>query len=195
MKNDLFYSTKQAVKYWWVSILVGILAVLVGIWCISTPLTTIVALAMVFAAIFLISGISQIVFAISNNKLLKAWGWTLVSGIIDLIFGIILVAMPIEVTTLMLTYFVGFWVMFQSILGIGTSVELQRNGIKGWGWLLALAILGVLMSFIFILSPIFTTGFIVAIVSISFISYGIFRVYLGFKLRSLHKHMDEIEKI
>ncbi len=194
MKNDLFYSAKQAVKFWWVSILVGVLAVALGIWSLITPLTTLVALTLVFAITFFVSGIFEIAFALSNKKVLKGWGWTLISGIIDLIFGLILVAMPVEVIALVLTYFVGFWVMFQSIWAIGSAAELQRNGVKGWGWLMALAVLGVIMSFIFIMSPAFTTGFIIALVSISFISYGFFRIYLGFKLKSLHKEMDEIEK-
>lgn len=194
MKNDLFYSAKKAVKFWWVSILIGLLALALGIWFIFTPLTTLVALAIVFAAAFLVSGIFEIIFAISNKNVLKGWGWTLASGIIDLMFGLILIAMPIDVLTLLLAYFVGFWVMFQSIWAIGTSAELQRNGVKGWGWLMALAILGVIMSFIFIMSPVFATGFIIALVSISFISYGCFRIYLGCKLKSLHNEMEKYEK-
>ncbi len=194
MKNDLFYSTKQAVKYWWISLLIGLLAVGLGIWCMATPLSTLVALVLVFAATFFVSGLFEIAFAISNRKLLRNWGWTLASGILDLAFGIILIAMPPEVIALVMAYFVGFWVMFQSVWGIGTAAELQRNGVKGWGWLMALAILGVLMAFIFIVSPAFTTTFIIALVSISFIFYGIFRIYYAFRLRSLHKELDELDK-
>lgn len=193
MRNDLFYSGKQAVKNWWVSLLIGVVAVALGIWCAVTPLTTLVALTIVFAVAFLVSGISEIVFAVSNQKVLKGWGWTLASGIIDLVFGFILISLPVEAIALVLTYFVGFWIMFQSIWAIGTSVELQRNNVRGWGWLLALAIAGVIMSIIFILSPVFTTGFIIWIISLSIIIYGIFRIYLGFKLRSLHKEMEELE--
>jgi len=194
MKNDLFYSTKQAVKYWWISLLIGLLAVGLGLWCMATPLSTLVALVLVFAATFFVSGLFEIAFAISNRKLLRNWGWTLASGILDLAFGIILIAMPPEVIALVMAYFVGFWVMFQSVWGIGTAAELQRNGVKGWGWLMALAILGVLMAFIFIVSPAFTTTFIIALVSISFIFYGIFRIYYAFRLRSLHKELDELDK-
>ncbi|MFV0330872.1 MAG: HdeD family acid-resistance protein [Dysgonomonas sp.] len=194
MKNDLFYSTKQAVKYWWISLLIGLLAVGLGIWCMATPLSTLVALVLVFAVTFFVSGLFEIAFAISNRKLLRNWGWTLASGILDLAFGIILIAMPPEVIALVMAYFVGFWVMFQSVWGIGTAAELQRNGVKGWGWLMALAILGVLMAFIFIVSPAFTTTFIIALVSISFIFYGIFRIYYAFRLRSLHKELDELDK-
>ncbi len=194
MKNDLFYSVKQAVKYWWVSLLIGLLAIMLGIWCLTSPWTTIIALSIVFSITFLVSGIFEIIFAVSNRNTLKGWGWTLVSGIINLLFGIILISMSPAVIAIVLSYFVGFWVMFQSIWGIGAAVELQRNGAKGWGWLLTLAILGVILSFIFIMSPVLTSGFIVALISISFISYGFFRIYLGVKLKSLHKEMENIEK-
>lgn len=194
MRNDLFYSARKAVKHWWVSVLIGLLAVALGIWCLMTPISTLVALTLVFAVTFFVSGLFEIIFAFANKKVLKGWGWTLVSGIIDLIFGLILIAMPVQIIAIVLTYFVGFWVMFQSIWAIGTAAELQRNGVKGWGWLMALAILGVIMAFVFIMSPAFTTGFIIALISISFISYGIFRIYLGIKLRSLHKELEEIEK-
>lgn len=194
MRNDLFYSVKQAVKYWWVSLLIGLLAIMLGIWCLTSPWTTITALSIVFSVTFFVSGVFRIIFAVSNRNTLKSWGWTLVSGIIDLLFGIILISMSPAIIAIVLSYFVGFWVMFQSIWGIGGAVELRRNGAKGWGWLLILAVLGVILSFIFIMSPVLTSGFIVALISISFISYGFFRIYLGMRLKSLHKEMEKIEE-
>lgn len=194
MKNDLFYSVKQAVKHWWVSLLIGLLAIGLGIWCIVSPWATISALAIVFAINFLVSGIFEIIFAFSNKNTLKGWGWTLVSGVIDLLFGFILISMPPAAIALVLSYFIGFWLMFQSIWGIGSAAELQRNGVKGWAWLMALAIVGVLMSFLFIMSPALTSGFIVSLVSISFIAYGTFRIYLGIRLKSLHKDIEELDQ-
>ncbi|MDR2950525.1 MAG: DUF308 domain-containing protein [Prevotella sp.] len=71
MKNDLFYSVKQAVKYWWVSLLLGLLAIGLGIWCLASPWATITALAIVFAISFLVSGVFEIIFAFSNKNTLK----------------------------------------------------------------------------------------------------------------------------
>ena len=193
MKNELLGSLKQAVRYWWVSLLVGILAIGLGIWCISAPWATIIALSFVFAISFIASGLMEIIYAVSNRDAITGWGWTLASGIIDLMFGIIILALPPEIITLILSYFIGFWIMFRSIWGIGSAADLQRMNIKGWGWLMALAIFGVIMSLVFILSPTFTAGFIVALVSISFASYGIFRIYLAFKLKAFGKEMKEAE--
>ncbi|MDR2039922.1 MAG: DUF308 domain-containing protein [Bacteroidales bacterium] len=190
--ENLIHSVKQAVKYWWVSLLVGILALILGIWSIATPDVTLVALTYVFIFAFFISGILEIVFAISNREIHSGWGWTLASGIIDLLFGILLLALPLPLITTILIYFVGFWILFRSIWAIGDSVQLQRFGVKGWGWLLAFAILSIIFSFFFLISPMFGGVFIVAFVSVAFISYGIFRIYLSIKLRSLHKDVEKI---
>lgn len=192
MKTDLLDSARRAVKYWWMSLIIGVLALGIGVWCIFKPVEALLALTILFVVSFLISGILEIIFALSNKDSLHGWGWTLASGIIDLLLGIILLCIPIE-TPLIMIYFVGFWIMFQSVWAIGAAVDLQRIKVSGWGWLLALAILGLIFSFVFIVSPGFGGGFIVVLMSVSFIIYGIFRIYLSFRLKSIKDRIDEIE--
>ncbi len=192
MKNELLQITKQAVKYWWTSLLIGILSIILAIWCMAAPATTLALLGAFFIAGFLISGIFEIIFAVSNRDTSNGWGWTLASGIIDILFALILMATPLG-TIATLIFFVGFWAMFQSIWGIGSAIELQRNGIKGWGWVLALGILGLIFSFVLITNPIFAAEFIIYLLAFTLISYGILRIYYGFRLRSVGKKIEEIE--
>ena len=194
MKNDFFFSVKQAVKYWWVSPIIGIIAIILGFWCIANPGETLAVLGALFIAGFLASGIFEIIFAISNKNTLKGWGWTLASGIIDILFGLILLAIPLS-TIAALLFFVGFWIMFKSIWSISSSIELQRNGIKGWGWLLAYGILGLILSFVLIVNPIFAATFIIYLLAFALLSYGIMRIYLGFRLRSVHKVFDDLDNL
>lgn len=193
MENQFLDSVKNAVKYWWSSLLLGILAIILGIWAVATPDVTLVTLSYLFVWAFFIGGILEIVFAVSNKNMLSGWGWTLSSGIIDILFAILLMAMPLPVITTIFIYVIGFWIMFRSIWTIGESVELQKLGVPGWGWMLALGILSVLFSILFIMSPIFSGAFIVVLVSIALIIYGIFRIYLSFKLKSIHKYIKKIE--
>lgn len=194
MKNDLFFSVKQAVKYWWVSPLVGIIAIFLGLWCIANPGETLAVLGMLFIASFFISGIFEIFFAFLNRNTLKGWGWTLASGLINIVFGLILLSISIG-TIAVLLFLVGFWVMFQSIWSISSSIELRRNGVKGWGWLLTFGILGLILSFILIVNPVFAATFIIYILAFTLLSYGIMRIYLGFKLRSVHKVFDDLDNL
>ncbi len=184
MKNDLMDAARSAVKNWWVSLIIGILSLGLGIIFLAKPLDALITLSILFVAGFLVTGLFEIIFAVSNKDSLNGWGWTLASGIIDLLLGILLFSTP-GITPMIMAYFVGFWIMFQSIWAIGMSCELQKIGVKDWGWLLALAILGIIFSFVFIMSPAFAAEFIVSLAVIAFILYGIFRIYLAFKFKSI----------
>lgn len=190
MENDLINTARQAMRYWWLSLLIGLLSLGLGIWCIFQPVDALLVLTLLFVTSFFVAGILEIVFAISNKDVLNGWGWTLANGIIDLILGGLLLAIPAS-TPFIMIYFVGFWIMFQSIWGIGMSCDLQRMKVNGWGWFLTLAILGLIFSFIFIMSPGFGGEFIVAFASVAFIFYGVFRIYLGVKLKSFKNRIDE----
>lgn len=193
MKNDLLDTARAAVKNWWMSLIIGILSIVLGILFIAKPIDGFITLAIVFVVSFFVAGLFEIIFAISNRQVLNGWGWTLVSGIIDILLGILLIQIP-ESTPYIMVYFVGFWIMFQSIWGIGMSCDLQRVGVSGWRWLLALAILGLLFSFIFIASPIYyTSGFILALAAVAFIMYGIFRIYLSIKLKSFKNKVNDLK--
>lgn len=185
-------SMKRAVKNWWVSLLVGILTIGLGILCFIAPDKSLLGLTYVFVAIFLIAGILDIFFAVSNRKYTYGWGWTLAAGILEMLFGILLLVLPTQVITGILIYVVGFWILFRSIWGIGESCQLQMMGVKGWGWLLALSILCVLLSFFYLLSPVFGGIFIVIFIGISMVVYGIFRILMAFELRRIGKDVEEI---
>lgn len=194
MKNYFLTEIKEAVKNWWVSLLVGILAIVVGIWTFFTPGQSLAALTVLFEVALIVAGILEIIFAISNRKVLYGWGWSLTAGILELLLGVMLIAMPMPSVAVILIYVVGFWILFRSIWSIGASFDLHQVGIRGWGWLLAMGILMALFSFLFLLSPAFGGIFIVVFVGIALLVYGIFRIVLAFDLKALYKDIKDVEK-
>ncbi|HUN54759.1 MAG TPA: DUF308 domain-containing protein [Smithella sp.] len=185
-------TVKNAVKYWWISLLLGILFVLMGGWVLITPLSSYLALAILFSVTFFVSGIFEIIYAISNHNNLEGWGWTLTGGIIYFLIGMLLIPNP-ALSMGILPYFVGFGVLFYSFMAMGAAFDLKSYGISTWGWLLALAILGALFSFILLWNPVFAGATIVVWTALAFISIGIFRIVLSFKLRRLHKFTKDFQ--
>lgn len=184
-------SMKKAVKNWWVSLLVGVLAIIMGIWCFTAPGASLVGMTYVFIVGFLLGGIMDVCFAVSNRNNMYGWGWNLAGGIFEILLGVMLLAMPTLFVTGILVYMVGFWILFRSIWGIGESCQLQILGVKGWGWLLALSILCLILSFFYLLSPGFGKGiFVVALVGSSMLLYGIFRIVMAFQLRKIGKEIN-----
>jgi len=191
MRTEIFNYLSQRARNWWVSLLVGMLAVVLGIWCLATPMTTLVAITYVFIAGFLVSGILDLVFAISNRQVLAGWGWTLAGGIIDLLFAFLLMCFPLPVVTTILVYFIGFWILFRSIWTIGIASEL--NNYVNSTWLLVSGILSLLFAIFYLFSPTFNGIFVVALVGIAFLFYGIFRILLSFQLRKINKSFKGID--
>ena len=144
------------------------------------------ALSILFAITFLISGGLGIGYAISNRNILPGWGWSLAAGIAELLIGILLVV-RLDVTVIVLALFVGFAILFRSIMAIIWSVELKDLPASGWGSLMALGILGVLFAFILLWNPFLGGLTVVVYTSVAFIMVGVFQVYLSLKLRNLKK--------
>jgi len=104
--KTVFDEIQHSVKNWWMSLILGILYIGVALCLMFAPLSSYVALSIIFSISMLVSGILEILFAISN-KHVSSWGWYLAGGIIDLIIGIYLVAYPMvsmEVIPFLMAY-------------------------------------------------------------------------------------------
>ncbi|WP_075602485.1 HdeD family acid-resistance protein [Saccharicrinis aurantiacus] len=177
---------KNSVKHWYLLTISGLIFIALGIWVFATPLESYLTLAFIFTLSFLVSGTSEIIFAISNRKEIDGWGWTLSMGLLNVLIGIILLIHPgISITTLPL--FVGFSVMYRSIYAISMSIDLRNYGIMEWGNLLALGIIGLLFSFILIANPLFSGLSLVVITGSAFVIVGIYTIYYSIKLKQLNK--------
>lgn len=190
MLNDDLKIAKGEIKYWWISLVVGIMSLAVGIWCLLTPIESLIALSEVMVMALLLSGICHIVFAVANSKSDNYWGWSLVTGILELLLGIWLVILPEPAVAAIFVYVIGFWILFYSVLGIGEACELKRVGVSDWGWLLAFGIITLVLAFIYLMAPAIYGGlFVVVFAGLSFVTYGVFRSVVAFKLRELNKLM------
>lgn len=186
MENLNNMDQQQPVKHWYLPLILGIVYIAVGIWVIFTPVASYVALAIFFALAFLISGILGIIYAISNRQTISGWGWSLAAGIVELLIGILLIA-RIDLTIVTLALFVGFALLFRSIMAIFWSFEVKKMEVSGWGGLLALGILGVILAFILLWNPILAGLTVVVYTSAAFITLGGFQIYFSFKLKKLNR--------
>jgi uncharacterized membrane protein HdeD (DUF308 family) len=186
MFNEAIESVKDTIKHWYLPLILGILFIIVGILAIITPQATYLSLALIFSMTFLFVGILEIVFSISHRKQLDGWGWSLASGIFSTITGVLLIIYP-QVSIITLPLFVGFVVLFHSIMSIAWSIELKKYKVSNWGWLLFAGILGAIFSFLLMLNPVIA-GLTIAIwTGIALITIGIFHIHFSIELKKLKK--------
>ena len=144
---------RNSIKHWYILLIIGLLFVGLAIFSFTRPLDTYLTLAVLFGAVFLASGFLEIIFSIVNREEIDNWGWSLVSGLLTLLVGLILVGHP-GITMVTLPFIVGFAMLFRSIASIGHAIDLKKYKVADWGYLLTLGILGTLFSiFIIMASP------------------------------------------
>lgn len=178
-------TVRNSVKNWYILLIAGLIFAGAGLYALISPAESFLALALLFAWCFVISGAIEIVFSITNRDELENWGWTLIFGVITFLVGLLLLARP-EITMVTLSLSLGFLVLFRSIGAISFALDLKNyDDRSGWGTLLALGIAGVLFSFLLLWNPAFAGSTIVFWVGLALISAGIFSVYLSLKLRKL----------
>ncbi|WP_440948595.1 HdeD family acid-resistance protein [Methanosarcina sp. T3] len=120
---------------WWVVLLEGIIAIIVGLFLIYSPAVTTIFLIQVLGIFWLASGILSVLgaFVFSGNRL-----WKLLAGILGIIAGILVLMYPIYSPFVVLTLFI----IFIGVWAIITGAVKLFLGLKGGGW--GTGILGVL---------------------------------------------------
>lgn len=158
----------------WMSFIIGLISIGIGVWCICTPLTSFMALTVVFIASFFTIGFFELCMGLFSFRS-GGWGWRIALGIVDLFFGLWLCLLPLGSTAMIFIYIVAFWIFFSSVIGICECFELKRYKIKGWGWMLTANIVGIICAFLFMLGPIIGQWFTVVFCGAAFICYGCYR--------------------
>jgi len=190
--NALTDTISSSVKNWWWFIVKGLLLIIAGAAIFSRPAEGYLGLSVLFSVVILSVGISQIFFSIGNSDVLRGWGWTFASGIIDVIIGIYFLSYPL-MTMASLPYILGFWLMFRAFYLMGVSFDVKAMGIPGWGWLLAGGFLLAILAFAVMYYPAAGAISIVAYSASAFIVAGIFNILLAFKFKSVKQGVKGFE--
>lgn len=184
---------KQTIKNWWLFVVLGVLLIIGGVWVMMTPAESYVALAIVFSVMMFVNGIFDTIFSITNNKILKGWGWYLAGGILEILMGILLMIHP-EISIAILPLILGFWLMFGGVSTISGAFDLKSYYVKGWGWILVLGILLMIFSFMVLANPIFGASTVVVFTALAIISYGVAYLMFGIKLKKVKSAAGDIKK-
>jgi uncharacterized membrane protein HdeD (DUF308 family) len=163
---------------WWLVLLQGIAAVIIGVLLLTNTGATLFALIILLGIYWLVSGIFDLVSLFVDRT---QWGWKLFTGIIGIVAGIVILRHPYWSTVLVpltLTWILG---IFGIVIGGVAIVRSFMGG--GWG----VAILGVLslvLGVILLLNPLFSTMVLIYAASIWAIIGGVIAIVMSFRLRA-----------
>lgn len=143
---------------------------ILGFMFLSNPVNAFVAgsfLAVFIAFTLILSGaIETIAWAFAPKEAKRFW--TLASGLIVLVLGIVLLNKPL-ILLISIPYLLAFVLLSRGIIEIVGAVQAKSLGFKGWILILVSGVLALALGFLMLISP-FQTA--IAYIGISLVFYG-----------------------
>jgi uncharacterized membrane protein HdeD (DUF308 family) len=132
---------------WWLVLVWGIMAIIIGLMLITTPLITTYYLVLFMGVYWFVGGIFTLASLFSDKTNM---GWKIFLAIISILAGIAIMAQPLFgsiIVVTMLVFFIGFW----GILIGGTKLyEAMRSKDAGAG---ILGVLSIVFGIILLIFP------------------------------------------
>ena len=161
-------------KLSWLSILAGVLSILAGFYLMANPALILRSFTFLFALIFMVNGISDIIKYFSADE--KS-GWDLFTGVMTVLLSIWL----FSGTVTFIPFIFAFWALFTGISKTIMSFEVKKVDKKLGSTLLWTGILGIIAGIIMMGHPLMTGIFVTYTIAFVFIYQGIVSIILYFK--------------
>ncbi|MCB0075211.1 MAG: DUF308 domain-containing protein [Caldilineaceae bacterium] len=178
---------REISKNWWILLVQGICAILLGILLFTNPATTLISLAFVLGIFWIVGGIADIIGAFTGRGGNRHWFWQLLSGIIGVIVGFLFVSQPVVGAVALpftMTLLLGIGAITSGIFNIIGAI-MMRKEISGEIWMIIWGVVSILLGF-WILSNLGAASVAYVYVAAIFaIIGGIISIFGAFRLRSL----------
>ena len=155
----------------WVVIVRGILAVVLGVLLIAAPAPMAAAIGILIGAWLVVDGVLTIMNANSARKNGLSWGWELAAGIAYVLAGLIIAIAPVSFALIS-----GIFILWMMVIGtlIRGILNLASASFKGWSKALGVIdiIFAIVMAVVLFSSPGAALMALVWIVGIYTIAFG-----------------------
>jgi uncharacterized membrane protein HdeD (DUF308 family) len=99
---------------------------------------------------------------------------------------LILVSHP-ELSIATLPFVVGFFLLFKSVSALAWAFDLKHMGVRRWGNIAIVAVLGIIFSFILLWNPVFAGASLVIWTGLAFMFAGFASILLSIQLKKTTK--------
>jgi uncharacterized membrane protein HdeD (DUF308 family)/predicted flap endonuclease-1-like 5' DNA nuclease len=170
---------------WWMVLIEGILAIIIGAYLIIAPVRTTFYLVYFLGWYWLITGVLTVALIFFDRSM---WGWKLFSGIIGILAGGIIIYYPIASTFAILP----ITILIAAFLGIIYGVIFLFQAFRGSGWGVGiLGVLSILFGLILLGNTLIAALTLPWVLGISGVVLGFLAIIMAFVVRSRQKQAAE----
>lgn len=155
----------------------GIILGIIGILFLINPVRSLLAFTSIMGILIIIYSIMKVIRGWSTDSKFIY----LIIGIIDILFGLILIMYPIATIENLILFF-GIWALIRGIYNLIISIKFHRFGFNLETLYNVLCILVGLLIAVYPFVVLFALPYIPYVLGVYFIIVAVFEIYLGFKL-------------
>ena len=115
---------RRQLSLWWLVLLEGVAGIILGLLTFRSPDTTALVLLTLIAAWSIVSGIFEIATAVQLRKLIANEWLMILSGVVSIIFGILLIAQP-GAGAIAIVWLLGAYALLFGILTLMLALRLR----------------------------------------------------------------------
>jgi uncharacterized membrane protein HdeD (DUF308 family) len=166
-------------RNWWLIALRGVLGVIFGVIALLMPITTILALVLLFSAYMIVDGAFAVYASIRAAQQGESWGLLLLQGIASLAAGAIAFVWP-GITVLVFVLLIAAWAIVSGCLMLAAAFRTDN----GRWWLALGGAAALLYGILMIVAPLAGAVVLTWWLGAFALVFGVALVILAFQLRS-----------
>ena len=189
MTSGEIKSLKQvASAIWWLVLLRGIAAVLLGILLFTNTAATLSVIIIFLGIYWVVDGISTLLASFIGREEHSNWGWGIFVGIISILAGLAVLSQPVLTaifTTSFIVSFVGIMIIISGVWSIVTGFRLRKTSGE---WVMIIGgVLGLILGLLLVMNPLFSALVYVYIIAVFLIIGGFSLIVMAFQVKKLKK--------
>ena len=188
---DLYERAMEPVKHWWMYLVIGVLAFILGVFMLVNPAITYEMMTLLLGLALLVFGVIEMIVGFFSRNLFVSRAAVIIGAVLNIVLGILLAANP-GIAALTIPLILGMWMLYQSFMIISYAGDLKNFKVKGYGLTLFCGIVLLILAILILLRPM-TWGVVTVSVyiALSFIIYGLAEIVSAFRLKRIHSVFEE----
>lgn len=180
-EKSVSYEDVRAGSTW--AIAEGVVLVILGLIAMFARYAVLTALVLAFPLYLIVKGLLEVIAAFRTQA---AGGslWDLAFGIIAILAGVLLFAQPV-LTGLTVVVILAAYFFVEGIARLAIGLTARTPG-SGWGWVLAVGVLDVVLGVVMVAYPAATLNVIAFLIGLNILAAGIAMIAIGAMERTRH---------
>lgn len=166
--------------HWWIFLIQGIAAVILGVLLLTNPAATAISLVVLLGAYWLVDGIMDFVRLFTDSS--RQWGWNLVLGVLGVVSGILVLQHPLISTVATGTFLVAVLAVGSIVMGIVGILRGVRE--DGWGSIV-IGVVNLLVGLWLLFNPLAAIVALPLVLGVFALVGGVLTIINAFRLKNL----------